>query len=80
MTSQGETSERRLTYGLIFAICMQLAAAFIWAGSMAERLNALERAAPTSQEDHVLLARLETRVEAIGDQLDRIEARLEADE
>lgn len=77
MSAGPSTPERRLTYGLIFAICVQLAAALVWAGNMNARLVALERAVPTAEADHVLLARLETRVEAIGQQLDRIEARLE---
>jgi len=77
MSGVSGTPERRLTLGLALAICVQMASAFIWAGQMGARVEALERAAPTYQADHVLLARLETRVEAISEQLDRIEARLE---
>ncbi|MEL6957229.1 MAG: hypothetical protein AAFO88_11360 [Pseudomonadota bacterium] len=79
MSAPAAVPERKLTIGLMFAVCVQLAAGFIWAGSIAARIEALERSSNTYQADHVLLARLETRVEAIGDQLDRIEARLEVE-
>ncbi|MEM9740904.1 MAG: hypothetical protein AAF829_13680 [Pseudomonadota bacterium] len=72
-----QTPERRLTLGLALAVSVQMAAAFIWAGQMGARIEALERALSIYQDDHVLLARVETRVESISEQLDRIEARLE---
>lgn len=78
MSNASSKPERRITLGLALAVCVQMAAAFIWAGQMGARIEALERAVPNYQADHVLLARMETRVESIGDQLDRIEARLEA--
>lgn len=78
MSGGAVTPERRVTLGLVLAICVQMAAAFIWAGQMGARTSALERAIPTYQADHVSIARMETRVESISQQLDRIEARLEA--
>ncbi|MEN0078609.1 MAG: hypothetical protein AAF753_05790 [Pseudomonadota bacterium] len=70
-------ASRRLTFGVAVALMVQFAGVFIWAGSISARLQALERAASTHSTDHVLLARVETRVESIAAQLDRIEAQLE---
>lgn len=78
MSGAGELLDRRLTYGVIFALLLQMATGLIWAGGAAARLNALERAQIVNRDDHVRLAQMETRLDLIADQLDRIEARLEA--
>ena len=80
MTLQLPCPERGLTYGVIVTLVLQFAAAFMWAGSAGERLETVEASLVATQSDHVRLVRLETRLEAISAQLDRIEHRLESQE
>ena len=80
MTMDMPGPESRLTYAVILTLLLQFAAAFIWAGRAGERLDTVEANLTVTRADHVRLARLETKLEAIGDQLDRIEHRLEGQE
>ena len=80
MTAALPCPERRLTYGVILTLVVQFGAAFMWAGQTGERLENVEASLVGTGNDHVRLARIETRLEAIGDQLDRIEHRLESQE
>lgn len=76
--TQAETGfDRRLSYGVLLALAIQLAAGLIWAGRAAERLDALEQSEAAQSGAPVRLARLEVRLDHIDAQLDRIEARLE---
>mgnify|MGYP006272600799 CR=1 FL=1 len=69
--------DRRVSLALLVTIAVQTGAALIWTGRAAERLDALERAERATRPDAVRLARLETRLDHMTRQLDRIEARLE---
>ncbi|MCI4646414.1 MAG: hypothetical protein MRY64_16655 [Hyphomonadaceae bacterium] len=80
MTAALPGPERRLTYGVIITLVVQFAAGFMWAGSAGERLENVEASLAVTRTDHVRLARVETKIEAISAQLDRIEHRLESQE
>lgn len=80
MTLHLPCPERGLTYGVLVTLVLQFAAAFMWAGSAGERLETVESNLTATQSDHVRLARLETRLESMSAQLDRIEHRLEGQE
>ncbi|MEM7766450.1 MAG: hypothetical protein AAF253_03060 [Pseudomonadota bacterium] len=68
---------RRVTVALVLAISVQCVTVLMWIGAAAERLDALERTSDSVGDDHIRLAKLETQLELIHRQLDRIEARLE---
>ena len=71
------TLDRRLTAGVVVAVIAQIVAMSIWVGGASERLSSLESREGQTLIDHVRLARLETRLEQIERQLDRIATRLE---
>lgn len=71
------TLDRRISLGLLVAVTAQFGAVLLWAGGAAERLAALEQAQQASRTEPIRLARLETKLEHIDAQLDRIEQRLE---
>ncbi|NBC14823.1 MAG: hypothetical protein GVY09_16115 [Gammaproteobacteria bacterium] len=73
----GATLDRKISFGVLAALALQLSAALLWAGGAAERLDALEKAQHAARAEPVQLARLETRLDHIDAQLDRIEERLE---
>jgi hypothetical protein len=73
----GAGLDRRISMGVIAALALQLAAALIWTGAAAQRLDTLESAQHAARTEPVRLARLETRLDHIVAQLDRIEQRLE---
>lgn len=77
MSVQTWQIDRRVTLAVILAIAAQMAAALVWAGAAAQRLDALERAQRVARTEPERLARLEARLDHITRQLDRIEARLE---
>jgi hypothetical protein len=68
--------ERKLTAGFLLALTVQTGSALIWAGAAAERLSTLEHRADIARPIAERLARVEAHLEAIEDQLDRIEMRL----
>ena len=72
------TMERKVTFGLVFAIAVQIAGTLVWAGAAAERLEALERTAVETRPVGERLVRVEAELEAVRAQLTRIETRLEA--
>lgn len=76
----GLTLERKITLAVLVALIIQVIAGLIWTGGAIERLATLEEASEISRASEVRLARLETRLETMGKQLDRIETRLEAEE
>ena len=69
--------DRKISFGVLVAITVQFGAILLWAGGAAERLSALEQAQHAARSEPVRLARLETKLEHIDAQLDRIEQRLE---
>ena len=69
--------EKKLTAGFLLAIAVQTGGALVWAGAAAERISALEHRAELSRPIAERLARVETELRAVRDQLDRIEDRLE---
>ncbi|HIG21274.1 MAG TPA: hypothetical protein EYG02_01835 [Henriciella marina] len=70
--------ERKITAGFILALALQTGGALVWAGAAAERISMLEQRADIARPVAERLARVEAHLEAIENQLDRIEARLEA--
>lgn len=71
------TLDRKISFGVLLAVIAQFGAVLLWAGGAAERLAALEQAQHAARAEPVRLARLETKLEHIDAQLDRIEQRLE---
>ncbi len=69
--------DRRVTAAMLLAVGVQCVSVVMWIGAAAERLEALELAASHVAAERVRVAKLETRLELIHRQLDRIEARLE---
>ncbi|MEE9381419.1 MAG: hypothetical protein V3V03_08435 [Hyphomonadaceae bacterium] len=69
--------EGKITLALIFAVITQTTGALIWAGSAQERLSSLERSAIERRPVAERLARVETELEAVRAQLDRIEHKIE---
>ncbi|MCH2458296.1 MAG: hypothetical protein MK186_09620 [Henriciella sp.] len=70
--------ERKITAGFVLALALQTGGALVWAGAAAERISTLEQRADIARPVAERLARVEAHLEAIENQLDRIEARLEA--
>ncbi|QYI99959.1 hypothetical protein KUV46_11480 [Thalassovita mediterranea] len=70
--------ERKITAGFILALALQTGGALVWAGAAAERISMLEQRADIARPVAERLARVEAHLAAIENQLDRIEARLEA--
>lgn len=68
----------KVTIGLVLAAALHAAGVMFWAGAAAERISALEQAAATSRPVAERLARLEAEMAAVRAQLDRMEARMEA--
>lgn len=69
--------ERKITAGFVLALALQTGGALVWAGAAAERISMLEQRADIAHPVAERLARVEAHLEAIENQLDRIEARLE---
>lgn len=70
-------SERRISAGLLCAIALQTATALLWAGAAAERIDTLEHQVRESRPVAERLARIEAQLEALTDQLARIESKVE---
>ncbi|MEM7661997.1 MAG: hypothetical protein AAF292_07085 [Pseudomonadota bacterium] len=71
--------DRRISFAVIFAIFVQTAGAFVWAGSASERLSMVEQEIDYGRTSAERLARLEAELEAVRHQLDRIERKIEKD-
>ena len=67
----------RVTLALIFALFLETAGGFIWAGRAAARLDEVERAVSAQYEVAERLARLEEQVADARRTLTRIERRLD---
>jgi len=66
-----------ISLALILTIVLQSAAALLWAGAAAERINQLERRTADQEGVSERLARLEEQVGQARASLNRIEERLE---
>lgn len=78
-----QPKEFRVTVAVGAALLAQTAAALLWAGAAAERLDALERRTADEAALTERMARLEEQTRAVRASLERIEAkvdRLEAEE
>lgn len=71
-------SERKISWAIIVALAVQAASALIWAGAAAERIDVLEQQVDDNRPTAERLARLETRLDSVRDQLARIEAKVDA--
>ena len=69
--------DKKITWALIFAIVIESAGVFAWAGATGERLKEVEARAVAQSEMAVRLARVEVKLELVAAQLTRIEARLD---
>lgn len=78
--TEGLTLERKITLAVLVALIIQVVAGLVWTGGAIERLTSLEEAAEISRTSDVRLARVETRLDTMSKQLDRIEHRLEREE
>lgn len=78
--TEGLTLERKITLAVLVALIIQVVAGLVWTGGAIERLTSLEEAAEISRTSDVRLARVETRLDTMSKQLDRIEQRLEREE
>jgi hypothetical protein len=63
--------DKKITWALIFAIVIESASAFAWAGATGERLNELETRGAEQAQVAVRLARVEVQLELAAAQLDR---------
>ena len=69
--------DKKITWALIFAIVVESASVFAWAGGIGERLKDVEMRVVTQAEMAVRLARVEVQLQLTAAQLDRIEAKLD---
>lgn len=69
--------ERRLTAAFLLALAVQTGGALLWAGAAAERIEVLEERVAMARPVYERLARVETELEAVRAQLDRIENKVE---
>jgi len=70
-------TERKISIAVIAALAIQAASTLIWAGAAAERIDALEQYMADNRPVAERLARLEARLDAVQEQLDRIEAKVD---
>jgi len=69
--------ERKLTAAFVLALAVQTGGALMWAGAAAQRIEVLEDRVEAARPVAERLARVETKLEAVRAQLDRIENKVE---
>lgn len=69
--------ERKLTAAFVLALAVQTVGALMWAGAAAQRIEVLEDRVEAARPVAERLARVETELEAVRAQLDRIENKVE---
>ncbi|MEL6857562.1 MAG: hypothetical protein AAFO74_04200 [Pseudomonadota bacterium] len=69
--------ETKIGIALALSIGLQSAAALLWAGAAAERIEVLEKQVERAEPVAERLARMEALLELTRAQLDRIEAKVE---
>lgn len=72
------SADRKLSVGLLFAIAVQAAAMFLWAGAASARIATMEAELIERRPVAERLARVEARLYGIETQLDRIEDKIDA--
>ncbi len=72
----GRRIESHISLALILTVVLQSAAALLWAGAAAERINELERRTANQDAVSERLARLEEQMDQARASLNRIEERL----
>ena len=69
--------ERKVTAAFLLTLIMQTSGGLIWAGAAAQRIQVLEERVAAARPVAERLARVETELEAMRAQLDRIENKVE---
>jgi len=69
--------DKRIALGLVFALFVQTAGALLWTGAAAQRLEMVEQEIADRKGVKERLARVETELIAMRQQLDRIERKVE---
>lgn len=70
--------DRKITLALIFALVVESAGVFAWAGGTGERLKEVELRVARQSDAAERLARVEVKIEQAAMQLSRIERKLES--
>ena len=70
--------DRKITLALIFALVVESAGVFAWAGGTGERLKEVELRVARQSDAAERLARVEVKIEQAAMQLSRIEHKLES--
>ncbi len=70
--------EKKITLAVIVALIVELGGVFMWTGSAAERLSAVETRVSAQGNFAERLARVEAQQQLALEQLTRIERRLES--
>lgn len=70
--------DRKITLALIFALVVESAGVFAWAGGTGERLKEVELRVARQSDAAERLARVEVKIEQAATQLSRIERKLES--
>ena len=71
--------DARITYGLLLALFLQAAGAFVWAGKASARLEDVETRVAETRDASERLARLEEQMAQARAALARIERKLDRD-
>ena len=69
--------DKIITWALIFAVAVESASVFAWAGGIGERLKDVEVRGVAQAEMAVRLARVEVQLQLAAAQLDSIETKLD---
>lgn len=69
--------ERKIGATFLLALAVQTGGALLWAGAAAERIEVLEERVAMARPVYERLARVETELEAMRAQLDRIEDKVQ---
>lgn len=69
--------DRRIPVALVFAFVLQTGGALFWAGSAAQRISEVERQSQTNTSAVERVVRLEAQVNAMHEQLSRIETKID---
>ena len=69
--------EKKFSAAVLLALAVQTGGVLVWAGAAAQRISALEDRVEAQASAAERLARLETGLLAVQDQLERIENKVE---
>jgi hypothetical protein len=65
--------DKKVTFAVLFAVAVESAGVFVWAGAASERLKELEVRVAAQADMAERLARVEVHLQLVSGQLDRIE-------